>query len=67
MSIFRLLFLTLFLCLNYQAMAEGSNIDFRSMNDLSPNDYLFGAYGQLEDPTFDKYRTVDLNVVVELI
>ena len=62
MSIFRLLFLTLFLCLNYQAMAEGSNIDFRSMNDLSPNDYLFGAYGQLEDPTFDKYRTVDLNV-----
>ena len=37
------------------------NLDYRSVDKLSPSDYLFGSHGRLKDPVFDEYRTVDLN------
>lgn len=53
----------IFLLLFFSQMAFAkSELDFRSTNELSPNDYLFGAHGNLKDPVFDSYRTVDLNV-----
>jgi len=51
--------LSIFLSNNVFAFGD---LDYRSTNDLSPNDYLFGSYGKEKDPVFDSYRTIDLNV-----
>lgn len=58
----RLLFVLILVGLNFTTQANANNIDYRSTNELSPNDYLLGSHGRLKDPVFDEYRTIDLNV-----
>jgi hypothetical protein len=61
--IFRYLTLgVLIVSLSNFAQADSGNIDYRSTNEFSPNDYLFGSHGNLKDPVFDVYRTIDLSV-----
>ena len=62
MSFNKFLLVLAFFCFNFVNKASAGGVDFRSSNELSPNDYLLGSYGKLKDPVFDKYRTIDLNV-----
>ena len=50
------------LSLSFSNNTQARNIDYRSSNDFSPSDYLFGSYGKLKDPVFDKYRSIDLSL-----
>ena len=56
------LYIYLVLGLIFYTQAQASDIDYRSTNELSPNDYLFGSSGTLKDPVFDTQRVIDLNV-----
>ena len=56
-----LLFAVLFFAPN---MARSADLDYRNVNELSPNDYLLGSHGKRKDPIFDELREVDLSIDV---
>ena len=63
LTMYCIYFLCLSLALTFTStyFSYGADIDYRSTNEFSPNDYLFGSSGNLRDPLFDKYRTIDLS------
>ena len=62
MKDFFCLFIRVTLVLIFFNQAQATNIDYHATNEFSPSDYLMGAYGELKDPVFDEYRTIDLSV-----
>jgi len=56
-----LLFVALYCLPN---LVLGADLDYRNVNELSPNDYLLGSHGKRKDPIFDELREVDLSLDV---
>lgn len=42
--------------------AHANSFDFRTSSRLSPEDYLLGSYGSLDDPLFDKVADASLDL-----